>query len=61
MPRASCWFKVVLLVAVSLTSSRSYSLWCSPKLWEGRSWTLHITHTDLGPDVSEVREEWQWW
>ncbi|KAK7104983.1 hypothetical protein V1264_019615 [Littorina saxatilis] len=31
-----------------------YDLFCSPKLWEGHTWTLHITHADQAPQVRET-------
>ncbi|KAK7493480.1 hypothetical protein BaRGS_00015191 [Batillaria attramentaria] len=37
-----------------LNAVDAHSIWCSPKLWEGKRWTLQITHTDQGPDVWEV-------
>lgn len=36
------------------SSALAYSLFCSPKLWEGRLWTLQMKQTDEGTDVWEV-------
>ncbi|PVD32324.1 hypothetical protein C0Q70_07757 [Pomacea canaliculata] len=35
------------------SSALAYSLFCSPKLWEGRLWTLQMKQTDEGTDVWE--------
>ena len=51
------WSLLVLwLSSTSLTVVTGYSTLCTPKLWEGKRWTLQIVHTDRGPDVWEVRE-----
>ena len=53
------WSMLVLWLSSmdSLAMVTAYPTMCSPKLWEGKRWTLQITHADQGPDVWEVRNE----
>ncbi|KAK7105037.1 uncharacterized protein [Littorina saxatilis] len=46
-----------LLLWSSFAQVRGEPYMCSPHLWEGKKWTLQITHTDQGPDVWESTSE----
>ena len=59
MANRRVWSIMLLIVVVGVVTFTpavsGYLYWCSPKLWEGDSWTLHIRHTDQGIDILEVR------
>ncbi|KAK7493518.1 hypothetical protein BaRGS_00015229 [Batillaria attramentaria] len=47
------WWMGLLLLSPEVGGQWSWD-WCAPKLWEGKSWTVRLTHTDQGIEFSEM-------